>query len=219
MLNIIFEDENYLVIDKPAKQHTVLGKNKGSLVEDIINYNSNFKDLGGTDNAGLISRLDFETSGLILAIKNSVFFSKLPTKKIYLACLEGNLNNKIDSDLFLGQSSRNSQKVRVFAEEPKKTYRAKLSHTRIIPLSHNDNLTLVQAEINSGFRHQIRSHCAFHGFTLSGDKLYGSKNDSDFILHSHKIEFLCPIENKVKTFKTKIPENITNIFGDLKITT
>lgn len=216
MLNIIFEDENYLAINKPSLQHTSYGAHSNSLAEEIVLEFPELQHVGGINNAGLISRLDYETSGLILAVKSDNIKVISPVKT-YLACLDGELKNKIDSALYLGQSSRNSKKVRVFENEPKKSYRAQLSHTKISPITSSNNKTLIEAEISSGLRHQIRSHCAFYGFPLTGDLLYGSQEQPPFLLHSYMLQFVCSKTKKSINLKASAPNSLKSYFPGIDL--
>ncbi len=166
-VRIIAEQRGLVALYKPTSVHSQKGK--GASVEDILP-----KLIG--DKAFLLNRLDFLTSGIVLATSSEKVRAKYlaaqqsgKLQKIYLAVVEG----RVEQEFVCTQEidSHKRQKVRVLTKEA-----PAIRHTLVRPLQILGDTTLVQAQIAKGCRHQIRSHLAAAGFPIVGDPLYGKKD-------------------------------------------
>lgn len=184
-INIVYEDDNSLVISKEANI-TVNSKNQISLSNYIANY---FIDSDQESKIRLVNRLDMDTSGLMLIAKNKyshAYYQKQleenTMKKKYLAVVEGMLD--IDS-LYENKFSYNEKKKNYEPSDKGKISRTYFKSTRI-----NCDFSIIECEILTGRTHQIRASLTDLGHPIWGDKLYGSdKNLDRFLLHSYRLEF------------------------------
>jgi|GEM_PF-1227730 len=143
----------------------------------------------------LISRLDFETDGVVAAIKNLTEYS---TKKEYLAFICGKLTESVTLSYKIDASHR--KKVKVLNEKGG-------NETVLTPLKYfndisGDNITLISISLNYASRHQIRAYCAYIGMPITGDTLYGHKNHKRMLLHCKYTKIISSLlnENETQTY-------------------
>lgn len=171
---IIRQNAHYAAIFKPSAMHTVFGKEQSCVQEELPRL--------GLAGWSLVNRLDYLTSGLVLAArtKEDVLHYKTlqdnaQVAKYYLAVVHG----IVESNLLLQQriADQRCKKVRILEEmdEP-------VRWTHVQPIQVIKETTLVAARIYKGRRHQIRAHLAHAGYPLAGDPVYGSGQTSDFFL-------------------------------------
>lgn len=184
-LKIVYEDDNLLVINKPSGL-TVNSKNQVSLANYLAYY---FKENNIKAKIRLVSRLDMNTSGLMMVAKNKyaqAYYQKQieenKIRKKYLAYVKGKLN--IDK----------LYKIKLAYDEESKSYRknneGKEAITYFKTLEIGEKYSLIECDIKTGKTHQIRSSLENLGFPIIGDKLYGSKYELErFLLHSYYLEF------------------------------
>lgn len=212
-LPIIYEDQNVVVIDKPAG---ILTHSKGAL-----NYESTVasfigpkldKELTG-NRAGIVHRLDRHTSGVIITAKNRQTqtwlqkqFSTRRTKKTYLAVVEGNL--ELNEAVIDAPIARNPKKPQTFyvnnAGKPSQT-QYKVLKTFI---KDKKPYSLVELKPLSGRTHQIRVHMAYIGHPVVGDSLYG-RSGPNLLLHAQSLELTLPGGVR-KVFKVPLPAYLTD---------
>lgn len=185
-LTIVYEDENLIVINKSSGL-TVNSKNQVNLANYLAYY---FQENNIKAKIRLISRLDMNTSGLMMVAKNKyaqAYYQKQieddKIRKKYLAYVEGNLN--IDQ----------LYKIKLAYDEASKSYRksdkGKDAITYFKTLRMYENYSLIECDIKTGKTHQIRSSLETIGFPIIGDKLYGSEYElGRFLLHSYYLEFI-----------------------------
>jgi 23S rRNA pseudouridine1911/1915/1917 synthase len=213
-LKIIFEDDQLIVLNKPAGIHVFPG---------VWNWlkakRPNLADVGDKKNPAILHRLDQHTSGLLLAAKDNPSYDKLRAafkkrriEKFYLALVEDRLSERRQIDLSLGSRYRRSKKVSI-AEADKNLRSIVEAQTIVTPLGGDDRFTFCQVQIITGVRHQIRAHLAHIGHPIVGDKLYGAKQKLEslgdrYFLHAWKLAFEhpktdekvfyeCPLEKKL----------------------
>ena len=165
--------------------------------------------------AGLIQRLDFETSGLIIGAKNAESWQRLNAalktgqiKKSYLALLRGQLRRPATIKGYIGAHSRSAKKVRVYKSDPGSRALAAESSFRPVRIWPKEDVTLARAQAPTARRHQIRAHAAALGHPLVGDSVYGDKGGladcgviftqalrpgQKFLLHAETVEFEHPV--------------------------
>lgn len=182
---LIYDDENFMAINKPSKLSTQGGKNIKISVDHALSYlNSKGADLR------LVHRLDRDTSGILLIAKTRSAANRLARafehhriEKKYLTITYGKLKSasgEISSFLL-----KINDKMGEVSEE---TPEAKLAISEYQLLSNNNMFNLIEFSPKTGRMHQIRAHCAYSLKTpIIGDEKYGSTYDSNLLLHAHKI--------------------------------
>ncbi len=210
-LDIIYEDEDILVLNKPAgiSAHPTRRHPNGTLANGVANY---IIKSGGSEAAGrAIGRLDKGTSGVIVFAKNSLSAFRLNGKieKTYYALVKGDIADSGTID------------TPIYRPDPNKTLRA-VSTTRedALPATthwqlekRNGNRALLKVNIETGRTHQIRVHFSSIGFALIGDDMYGgevTENLSRPGLHCGRAEFMHPTNGEKMCFVAELPNDITN---------
>ena len=209
-LNIIYEDKYLIVINKPANMsvHCSASETSGTLVNALLYHIKDFDFTGSKKRAGIIHRLDKDTSGLIIVGKNANVvlsiqeqFRKREVKKIYHAILVGSLKeNFLEINLPIGRHNLYRKKMTVRED-------GKEALTYIKVLRRFKNHILVEINLKTGRTHQIRVHCSYKGFPVAGDKIY-SKSFSKYcglMLVAKKIEFVHPITKEIMKFEIDYP--------------
>jgi 23S rRNA pseudouridine1911/1915/1917 synthase len=211
-LDILFEDEDLLVINKPAGLvvHPGAGNQKHTLVNALLAHCKNLSGIGGKERPGIVHRLDKDTSGALVIAKNdathrdlSKQFADRTTGKIYLALVAGTPRKSfgvIDAPIARHPVHRKKMSIARRGGRPAKTeYRV---------LRSSGDVSLIECTIHSGRTHQIRIHLHHLGHPVLGDKLYGSKRAGDFphqMLHAWKLRFRHPRTEEVMSFEAPVP--------------
>jgi 23S rRNA pseudouridine1911/1915/1917 synthase len=212
-LNIIYEDADLLVIDKPAglAVHPAPGTPSHTLVNAILHYLPGLAADTDSLRPGIVHRLDKDTSGLILVAKNrlaqanlSEQFKSRAVSKAYLVLVKGKLTPEkgvIEADI--GRDPRNRQRMAVVASgrEARTDYRV---------IKYYGNYTLLEIKPETGRTHQIRVHLAAIGFPVVGDATYGFKSPhlSRQFLHASKIGFKLPSTSEFVEFESPLPPDL-----------
>ncbi len=209
-LNIIFENNNYIIIDKPDNLvvHPGVNNNKNTLVNILISKNKELSKID-TDRPGIVHRLDKNTTGIILIAKNEKFhqyiqkqFENRKVKKIYLGVVKGEMKYKSgEINAPIGRDEKNRKLFKV------KLNNSKDSITKFKVLDNINGNDLLEFELITGRTHQIRVHMKYLGNPLLNDLDYGTKIKGCYrkgqLLHSHKLEFL-DLENKLVSYVSEI---------------
>lgn len=214
-LNIIYEDKYLIVINKPANMsvHCSSSEKSGTLVNGLLYHIKDFDFTGSKNRAGIIHRLDKDTSGLMIVGKNANIvlsiqeqFKKRTVKKIYHAILVGLLKeNFLEINLPIGRHNLYRKKMTVRSD-------GKEALTYIKVLRRFKNHTLVEINLKTGRTHQIRVHSSYKGFPVAGDKIY-SKSFSKYdglMLVAKEIEFTHPITKEILKFEIDYPYYFRN---------
>jgi 23S rRNA pseudouridine1911/1915/1917 synthase len=227
-LNILFENSDLLVIDKPAGMvvHPSAGHASGTLVHAVLAHTPEISGVGGEKRPGVVHRLDRDTSGIILLAKNDAshhwlqdqFKGRLVTK-IYLALVDGKPptpEGRIEASI--GRSS--TQRKMMAITSPTKGRQA-ISEYRTLetfPLH-----TYLEVHPITGRTHQIRLHLAFIGCPVAGDVVYGHKNPSlplsRHFLHAARLTIRLPGETASRTFEAPLPVELASILQQLQRST
>ena len=202
-LEILYENEMYVVLIKPVG---VLSENTGS---------KSVASLLGRDELYTVHRLDKDVSGVMVYAKTKDAAANLSAqmqngkfKKEYFTVVEGKpLESERLVDLLFHDKSKN--KTYVVKRQRKGVKEAILTYERLdSKTTDNGELSLLKVKLETGRTHQIRVQFASRGFSLFGDRKYGSKLAGDIALFSHKISFVCPESNKRVEFLEN-PASIT----------
>lgn len=225
-LDIIYEDEYLVVVNKPADMivHPAGKICSGTLVNALLYHcQDSLSGIGGVIRPGIVHRLDKNTSGLMVAAKNNSAHLDLSrqiqehqvTKK-YIALVHGNL--KDDSGIIdapIGRSLKNRKKMAVTVEGKS---REAITHFKV--LKRFSSYTLVEATLRTGRTHQIRVHLVFIGHPIVGDQLYGRKRQGLNIhrqaLHSHILGFVHPASKKNMEFSAPLPQDMQELIDCLE---
>lgn len=219
---IIFENENFLVINKPSGLvvHPFDHSTEVTLLDFLhthipksflINNEKTLLDGRTLSLGGIVHKLDRDTSGILVLAKNETTFHELKkqftghtAQKTYLALIEGSLlKNSFTIDGPLGRNKK-EYKQSVNPTNPRGELRSAI--TDVLVLAHDETKTLVQLSPKTGRTHQLRAHMAHIGHPIIGDKAYGSTMDSPRImLHAQKLSFT--LHDKQFSFEAKVPQD------------
>ena len=212
-LNIIYEDKDLLVIDKPAglTVHPAPGHPSHTLVNAIL---ARFPDLptsGDLMRPGIVHRLDKDTSGLMLVAKNRVALNKLANQfksrsvlKAYLVLVRGHLspeNGFIEAPI--GRDPRNRKRMAVVAK-------GRDARTEYRVIKYVGDCTLLEVTPETGRTHQIRVHLSAIGYPIVGDKTYGVKSAflSRQFVHACRLGFKLPSSGQYIEFTSELPPDL-----------
>lgn len=219
-IDILYEDEDLLVLNKPSNLvvHGASSVKNATLVDWLIEKKYTLSNLGGEIRAGLVHRLDKDTSGAILIAKNNFTHQKLSEQladksmgRIYLALIDLPLKeDKIIVEKFLMRSPSNAIKKIAIDKENKFSKNAKSAFINVVK---TENLTLMAAKLFTGRTHQIRAHLASLNRHILGDSLYGYKGKYDcrIMLHAYFLYFIHPKTKEQIFVKAPLMEDFKNI--------
>ena len=211
-LDVLFEDADLIVINKPAGLvvHPGAGHKAGTLVNALLHHSADLSGIGGKERPGIVHRLDKETSGCLVAAKNdqthrglSTQFAERTVEKVYLALVVGRLRKaggRIEAAI--GRHPKDRQRMSVQSTRG----RAATTEYRVVRAA--ERATLVECRLHSGRTHQIRVHLHHLGHPVLGDTIYGAKHAKDFprqMLHAWKLGFRHPRTNELMRFEAPIP--------------
>ena len=224
-LDIIFENEDLVVVNKPAGMvvHPSPGHNSGTLVHAALGYIPELEGIGGEERPGIVHRLDKDTSGLIVIAKNERAhrwlqeqFKSRKVEKIYLALVDGKPPTpagRVEAPI-----GRNTTHRKLMAVVPLDKGREAVSeyHTLESFPAH----TLLEVHPLTGRTHQIRVHLAFLGCPVTADMVYGKHKptvelDRHF-LHAYKLKIILPGENQARLFETSLPLELQFVLERLR---
>jgi 23S rRNA pseudouridine1911/1915/1917 synthase len=219
-LNIIYEDADLLVVDKPAglTVHPAPGHPSHTLVNAILSHFPHLADIGDSLRPGVVHRLDKDTSGVMLVAKNSAAQADLSQQfrshsvtKAYLVLVKGKLtpeNGVIEAAI--GRDPRNRKRMAVVAggREARTEYRV---------IKYIGDYTLLEVRTETGRTHQIRVHLAAIGYPVVGDKVYGVKSPvlSRQFMHACRLGFKLPSSGEYVEFKSELPPDLAQALGDI----
>jgi 23S rRNA pseudouridine1911/1915/1917 synthase len=228
-LNIIFQDQDLIVLDKPAGMvvHPAAGHARGTLVNALLHHIKDLSGIGGVMRPGIVHRLDRDTSGLMIVAKNdeahralSAALKKREVRRRYLVAAWGHLaSDQADVDAPIGRSPHDRKKMAVVA-----TGRA--ARTRFKRLERWKGADLLKAELQSGRTHQIRVHLLSIGHAVVGDELYSPAGERGIsgpaqkwarelarrtprqFLHAAELAFRHPRSGAVLRFASELPADL-----------
>jgi len=211
-LEILFEDGDIIVINKPAglTVHPGAGQREHTLVNALLHHCSTLSGIGGEQRPGIVHRLDKETTGCLVAAKNDIAhrelskqFAARTVEKIYLALVAGKLRKTVGViEEKIGRHPVHRQRMSVASP------RGRAARTEYRVLYSTEEASLVECRLYSGRTHQIRVHLHHLGHAVLGDKVYVArlaKNFSRQMLHAWKLGFYHPRTGEWKNFEAPLP--------------
>lgn len=215
-LNIIYEDDYLLVLNKPANIaiHPSILHFDNSLSNGVKFY---FDKLGLKKKIRIVNRLDRNTSGIVIFAKNEYIqeclIKQMKTnefKKEYLAIAKGILESKSGTLNFPIARKEGSIIERTVTSDGDSA----ITHYDVV--KEFNNLSLVHIVLETGRTHQIRVHFSHIGHPILGDTLYGSPSEliNRQALHSYKLTFIHPVTKKVVSLEAPLPNDIKNIINN-----
>ncbi len=225
-LNILFEDECLIVIDKPAGMvvHPAPGHYEGTLVHALLYHCKDLTGIGGRERPGIIHRLDKETSGILVVAKTDVahrFLSKQfkdhSIERTYLALVCGKVKRGGKIILPIGRDRVHRKKISPRTASPRE------AETHYKVMERFKTATLLEIAPQTGRTHQIRVHMAHINHPIVGDKDYGGKMAKGFkikadrqMLHAAKLGFRHPSNRKKLSFSTQPPPDMLGILESIR---
>jgi 23S rRNA pseudouridine1911/1915/1917 synthase len=213
-LEILFEDEDLIVINKPPGMvvHPGAGHREHTLVNALLNHCPTLSGIGGKERPGIVHRLDKETSGCLVVAKNdaahrelSKQFAERTVKKIYLALVAGKLRNVVGViEEKIGRHPVHRQRMSAT------TSRGRAARTEYRVVRSSERASLVECRLHSGRTHQIRVHLHHLGHPVLGDKVYAPRLAKNFprqMLHAWKLGFPHPRTQEWKGFEAPVPDD------------
>lgn len=215
-LDIIFEDEDIIVINKPADMvvHPAVGNWSHTLVNALLYH---CKELPQSDlRPGIVHRLDKDTTGLIIAAKNYKthqqlieLFSQRKVTKEYLAICIGSCKSQV-INAPIKRDPKNRKKMAVIEE-------GKEAITKVEVVENSKELSFVRLLPHTGRTHQLRVHMKHLGSPILGDPTYGNiKKNQSFqakrqYLHAFKLTLPHPIKGDILTFEAPLPQDMNSV--------
>ena len=243
-LDIVYEDENLLVVNKPSKisMHPGAGEYDKTLVNALMYYDSkNLSNIGDEVRPGIVHRIDKDTSGLVVIAKNNLTHENLSKQfkehsinRIYQALIWGKLrpqSGKIKT--LITRSSKNRQLMEVGISKGKEA----ITNYKTLEIFENKKtptFSFVECKLETGRTHQIRVHMSYKGNNILGDKKYKKKFkkfkniDSDLeqsilnldrqFLHAKTLGFTHPMTGKKLEFTSNLPQDLNIVLKKLRNT-
>jgi len=225
-LDIIYEDEDILIVNKPAGMvvHPACGNYSGTLVNALLNYpgfltsfnaRRNTHDARRTMRPGIVHRLDKDTSGIMIVAKNGPALRKLSKQlknrtiiKKYTAVVKGIVEldeGKIDAPI--SHDKKDRRKMTINEEEGKEA----VTYYRVVKRNAKKNYTILEVRPKTGRTHQIRIHLSHIGHPVLGDTLYNGpvvEGLARQALHATSISFVHPSKNTNLEYSAEFPPDI-----------
>ena len=230
-LNIIYEDNDLLVVDKPQGMvvHPAAGNYSGTLVNALLHHcKDSLSGINGKIRPGIVHRIDKNTAGLLIVAKNDASHEGLAGQikvhsfvRRYHAVLYGRLKNDFGTvDMPIGRHPTDRKKMAVY-DSVKQGVRNAVTHYRV--LERFDDYTYAELTLETGRTHQIRVHTNYLGHPVVGDDVYASsfvrRDKNKFkgqLLYAKEIGFIHPITQEELFFSGELPDYFTRFLDKLR---
>lgn len=230
VLDIVYEDETVLVVNKPAGMvvHPAPGHSGGTLVNALLAHVPALAADAADGRPGIVHRLDRDTSGLIVVAKTEAArralqqqFQGRQVLKAYLALVEGHVqpsHARIEAPI--GRDPHHRQRMAVLA-----TGREAVTEYRVVAYYRHEmgmlagTYTLIEVEPKTGRTHQIRVHLASIGHPVAGDTVYGRRRRQQplprMFLHARRLGFRHPVTGQELEFEAALPPDLAGVLDEL----
>jgi len=213
-LDILYEDDDLIIINKPQGMvvHPGAGHHDQTLVNALLSHcDGNLSDINGVIRPGIVHRIDKDTSGVMMAVKNnemhiaiSDMLSRHEIERTYRTVVYGVISEDSGTiDAPIGRSNKDRRKMTVVED-------GKPSITHFEVVGRYREGTDLEVKLETGRTHQIRAHMTYIGHPVFGDPLYASKRNAFGLegqcLHSKSIRFIHPRTGEELYFETELPE-------------
>lgn len=224
-LDIVYEDEDVLVINKPKGMvvHPAVGNQTGTLVNAVMYHCGNsLSSINGVIRPGIVHRIDKDTSGLLMIAKNDMAHASLAKQladhtitRAYRAIVLNNFTQQCGTvDKPIGRDPKNRLKQAVTELNAKPA----VTHYKVI--ERFGDFTYIEARLETGRTHQIRVHMAHIKHPLLGDQVYGPQKKilgvETQMLHAKKLGFIHPRTGEYMEFESELPEEFARVLAKLK---
>ena len=233
-LDIVYEDDHLLVVDKPAGLvvHPAAGHPDGTLVNALLHHcHGRLSGIGGVQRPGIVHRIDRDTSGLLVVAKTdkaheglAKLFATHDIERRYFAVVSG-----IPAPpagivrTQIGRSTTNRKKMAVLPDN-----KGKHAVTHFATVERFKSASMVSCTLETGRTHQVRVHMAHIGHPLIGDSVYSNRqnpyrigpNQSKFdrqALHAANLGFIHPVTGETMSFESRLPEDMQLLLSALRI--
>lgn len=220
-LSIVYEDADLMVVDKPAGlvTHPAPGNWRGTLMNGLLHARP---DSAGLPRAGIVHRLDKDTTGLMMVARTERAFERLTAdlaartvRRRYLAVVEGVPPEGFLVDAPIGRDSRDRLRMAVVGGG-----RGKTALTHVLRLAAGERVASVECRLETGRTHQIRVHLSHRGHPLVGDATYGGRPRGGFsrqALHAWRLEFAHPSSSAPMAFHRAPPADMLALYDLLEL--
>ncbi|BCV24730.1 pseudouridine synthase [Gelria sp. Kuro-4] len=224
-LNIVYEDEHLIVLDKPAGVvvHPAPGHAGGTLVNALLAHcGPGLKGIGGVLRPGIVHRLDKDTSGLLVVAKSEAAQRGLSSaikvhevERAYLCLAFGVLAPDVSTvDAPIGRHPVQRKKMAVVE------HNGRPARTHLYVRERFSRYTFLEARLETGRTHQIRVHLAFIGHPVVGDPVYGRRQGNLGLkrqfLHAARLSFVHPVNGKELAFTSPLPSDLAAVLAALR---
>ena len=229
-LDIVFEDEHIVVINKPSGMvvHPAVGNESGTLVNALLYHcGTSLSGINGVIRPGIVHRIDKDTSGLLVVAKNDeahIFLSSLlkdhGIKRTYFAIIIGHMREQSGTiNAPIARHPVDRKKMAVVAGG-----REAITHYEVI--KEFNGYSLLRLNLETGRTHQIRVHLSYKGHPIVGDTVYGGGSTpfekankallDGQMLHAGELEFPHPVTREIMHFEADAPSNFTEFLKRLE---
>lgn len=222
-LNILYEDEHILVVNKPSGLvvHPAPGHDSGTLVNALLYHCKDLKGIGGRERPGIVHRLDKDTSGVLIVAKSDFVHRHLSKQfklhtvhRVYIALVQGVMKkNSGIIDIAIGRDTKDRKKISPRTVKPKHA----ITHFRV--MKRYKDATLIELKPMTGRTHQLRVHLSHLHHPVAGDKTYGGKGYGKLgkldierlMLHALKLGITHPMTDSYIEFEAPLPEDMRGV--------
>lgn len=223
-LNIVYEDEDLLVVNKPKGMvvHPAAGNHSGTMVNALLYHcHGRLSSINGVIRPGIVHRIDKDTSGLLIVAKNDHAHTALAEQikehtftRVYEAIVYGAVREGGTVNQPIGRHPIDRKKMCVIDKNSRD------ATTNYEPITAYNGFTHIQCKLETGRTHQIRVHMAYIGHPVAGDEIYGPKKVIKSLqgqcLHARVIGFIHPASGKYLEFTSELPDYFATFLKSLK---
>lgn len=222
-LNIVFEDDDLLVINKQVGLvvHPCNTTKSHTLVNALMYHIKNLSSINGVLRPGIVHRLDKDTGGLMIVAKNDaahkILSAQLKDKTLnreYKALIKGRIKQDFVVEGYLGRNPKNREQMALVGEQNGKYSKTIFSIDKVF-----DHYTLLNCKLTTGRTHQIRAHLKSVNHPIVGDVLYGGVDKAiktqGQLLFAYKISFVHPTTKKMITFEVDLPKYFKDVLNQI----